>query len=231
DVVLPATTFLEHVELCRSYSGYALQWSDPVVDAAGESRSNHWLFSALAKAMGFTEPELRVSEEDLVRTVVKEVDQVKEARYKPVPRPVPFVDAFPTRGTIELAPPPVYRPPVVDADLPLILISPASDKAITSQLFELSPEKSARVAVSPAEASRRGLRDGDRVRIRNSFGEVTATLSVAEDLPDGVASMPKGLWRKSTLNGWTANALAPDHVDAQGGGACYNDARVDLERI
>jgi len=41
--------------------------------------------------------------------------------------------------------------------------------------------------------------------------------------------MPKGLWRKATLNGMTANALAPDHVDGQGGGACYNDARVEIE--
>ena len=57
---------------------------------------------------------------------------------------------------------------------------------------------------------------------------MTATLAVSDELCAGIASMPKGLWRKSTLNGWTANALAPDHVDAQGGGACYNDARVEI---
>jgi anaerobic selenocysteine-containing dehydrogenase len=230
DLVLPATTFLEHKDLCRSYTGYALQWSDPVVDAPGEARSNHRLFTELARVMGFNEPELRVSEEDLIRPVVKTVDALKESRYQPVPRPVPFVDAFPSRGHVDFEKPPIYLPPVVDADLPLILISPASDKAITSQLFEFAPEKGARVTVAPAEATKRGLRDGDRVRVRNSFGEVTATLAVSDELVPGIASMPKGLWRKSTLNGWTANALAPDHVDAQGGGACYNDARVEIER-
>jgi anaerobic selenocysteine-containing dehydrogenase len=233
DVVLPATTFLEHPELSRSYSGYALQWSDPVVDAPGEARSNHWLFSALAKAMGFGEPELRASEAELIGSVVKTLDQVKERRYTPVPRPVPFVDAFPTRGFVDLAAapgPPVYRPPSVDAELPLILISPASDKAITSQLFELAPAGSARVAISPSEAGRRDLRDGDRVRVRNSLGAAVVTLSISDGLPDGVACLPKGLWRKTTQNGWTANALAPDHVDALGGGACYNDARVEIEK-
>jgi anaerobic selenocysteine-containing dehydrogenase len=233
DVVLPATTFLEQKELCRSYSGYALQWSDPVVQPPGEARSNHWVFTELAKAMGFTEPELGVSEEELLRSIVKDLDQVKESRYVPFRRPVQFVDAVPSRSSLDLAAPPgppVYRPPVVDADLPLILISPASDKAITSQLFEFLPEKSARVTIAPAEASLRGLRDGDRVRVRNSFGELRAILSVSDELPKGVASMPKGLWRKSTLNGWTANALAPDHVDTQGGGACYNDARVEIEK-
>jgi anaerobic selenocysteine-containing dehydrogenase len=233
DVVLPATTFLEHKELCRSYSGYALQWSDPVVQAPGEARSNHWVFTELARAMGFTDPELAVDEEELVRAVVKDLDRVRESRYVPIRRPLPFVDAVPSRGYIDLAAPPgppVYRPPNVDAGLPLVLISPASDKAITSQLFELSPEKGARVTIAPAEASLRVLHDGDRVRVRNSLGEVRAILSVSEELPKGVASMPKGLWRKSTLNGSTANALAPDHVDALGGGACYNDARVEIEK-
>jgi anaerobic selenocysteine-containing dehydrogenase len=203
------------------------------VQAPGEARSNHWVFTELAKELGFKEPEFGVGEEDLIRSVVKNIDEVKETRYVPLRRPVQFVDALPSRGTIDLAASPgapLYRPPSVDAGLPLILISPASDKAITSQLFELSPAKSARVTVAPAEAALRGLRDGDRVLVRNSFGDVRAILSVSDDLPKGVASMPKGLWRKSTLNGKTANALAPDHVDALGGGACYNDARVEIEK-
>jgi anaerobic selenocysteine-containing dehydrogenase len=119
----------------------------------------------------------------------------------------------------------------VDGDLPLILISPSSDKAISSQLFELTPAKNARVTLNPVEAVRRGLCDGDTVRVRNSFGEVRAILSVSGELPDGVAALPKGLWRRSTLNGMTANALVPDHVDPIGGGACYNDARVEIERF
>ena len=230
DVVLPATTFLEHKELCRSYSGYAWQWSNPVVKEAGEAKPNHWLFAELAKAMGFEDPELRASEEDVVRAAVKNVDEVKKEGYVPVPRPVSFVDVFPSRGYVDLAgsSAPTYRPPVVDAHLPLILISPASDKAVTSQLFELTPNGSARVTIAPAEAKRRGLRQGDEVRIRNSFGSVIAMLAVSDELPEGVASMPKGLWRRSTKNSWTANALAPDHVDSQGGGACYNDARVEI---
>jgi anaerobic selenocysteine-containing dehydrogenase len=230
DVVLPATTFLEHKELSRSYSGYAWQWSDPVVKENGEARPNHWLFGELARAMGFEDAELKASEEEVVHTAVKNLDDVKRAGYVPVHRPVSFVDAFPSRGYVDLAGKnaPAYRPPVVDAHLPLILISPASDKAITSQLFELTPKGSAKVTLAPAEANSRGLRHGDDVRIWNSFGSVLATLAVSDEVPAGVASMPKGLWRRHTKNSWTANALAPDHVDSLGGGACYNDARVEI---
>jgi anaerobic selenocysteine-containing dehydrogenase len=231
DVVLPATTFLEHADLCRSYGGYALQWSEPVIRPVGEARTNHQLFSELARRLGFDEPEFRAGEEEIARSVVRDFDRLKASRYAPIPAPGLFRDRFPSRGYVDFAPPPAYRPPPVDAALPLVLISPASEKAITSQFFEQEPEGSARVFVAPAEAKRRGLKDGDRVRLRNSFGRAEAILSVSADVAPGVASLAKGLWRRHTLDGWTANALAPDHVDAQGGGACYNDARVEIERV
>src|SRR5439155_17069223 len=201
DVVLPATTFLEHRDLSRSYGGYALQWSEPVIEAAGEARPNHWVFSALARAMGFDDPELRADEETIARSVVKDADRLKETRFAAVPRPSPFGDAFPSRGYADLAAPPgppAFRPPAADRERPLILISPASDKAVTSQLFELAPAGGAKVALAPLEAERRGLRDGDRVRVRNSVGEVLAILSISDELCPGVASLPKGLWRRST---------------------------------
>jgi anaerobic selenocysteine-containing dehydrogenase len=231
DVVLPATTFLEHTDLSRSYGGYALQWSEAVIPPAGEARPNHQVFSDLACAMGFTDPELRATPEEIAASMIGNLDHLRRERYLPFPRPVPFLDAFPSRGFVDLcAPPgpPTYRPPVLDADLPLILISPSSDKAITSQLYEDAAPGSARVTVSPVEAQRRRLKEGDRVRLRNSLGEVTAILAVSPEIRPGVAALPKGLWRRTTLNGWTSNALIPDHVDDLGGGACYNDARIEL---
>jgi anaerobic selenocysteine-containing dehydrogenase len=65
----------------------------------------------------------------------------------------------------------------------------------------------------------------------NSVGVARLRLKVDDALRPGVVEIPKGVWRRSTLNGSTANALVPDHVDARGGGACYNDARVDLRPV
>ncbi len=233
DVVLPATTFLEHAELSRSYGGHAIQYADAVIPPAGEARTNHQTFSALAKALGFDEPEFSESEEGIARKLVKDFDRLKTENILPVRRPVVFVDTFPPRGFADLAGAAVPRflAPPVDGDLPLILISPSSGKAISSTLFEGAPAGGARVSLAAVEASRRGLRAGDRVRLRNSFGEVHALLEISDGLRPGVASLPKGLWRKATLNGWTSNALIPDHVDAQGGGACYNDARVEIDKL
>jgi anaerobic selenocysteine-containing dehydrogenase len=44
----------------------------------------------------------------------------------------------------------------------------------------------------------------------------------------GTVSLPKGVWRKNTYNGATTNALVPDSLTDLGGGACFNDARVQV---
>ncbi|HSS44731.1 MAG TPA: molybdopterin dinucleotide binding domain-containing protein, partial [Thermoanaerobaculia bacterium] len=79
-------------------------------------------------------------------------------------------------------------------------------------------------------ATARGIREGDRVRVFNALGQVRCLARVSETLRPGVVFLPKGLWSHNTLNGSTATALAPDSLTDLGGGACFNDARVELER-
>jgi hypothetical protein len=45
----------------------------------------------------------------------------------------------------------------------------------------------------------------------------------------GTLSLAKGLWARSTFNGATSNALVPDTLTDIAGGACFNDARVQIE--
>jgi hypothetical protein len=59
---------------------------------------------------------------------------------------------------------------------------------------------------------------------------VRTALRLNPDLSPGVALLPKGLWSHNTRSGTTANALAPDTFADLGGGACFNDARVEVER-
>ena len=76
----------------------------------------------------------------------------------------------------------------------------------------------------------RGLGDGDTVRVFNALGAVVCALAVTDEVRPGVVSLPKGLWQRHTKNGATATALAPDSLADLGGGACFNDARVEVER-
>ena len=64
-----------------------------------------------------------------------------------------------------------------------------------------------------------------------SWARCAVRLQIGTWVRPGVVSLPKGLWRKSTANSNTANALAPDTLTDLGGGACFNDARVEVAKI
>jgi anaerobic selenocysteine-containing dehydrogenase len=237
DVVLPATTFLEHDELARSYGGYILQHHRPAIAPVGESRPNHHVFADLARRLGLNDPGLSITEDELAQDVVGKLnlappdawDRLQSEGALPLPAPVPFVDTFPSRK-IRLVgeDPPRFRPPPVDPDHPLVLISPASSRGISSTLFETEPVGQARIWLHPIDAARYGVVEGLPARVWNSQGEARLIAGIDATLREGVAAIPKGTWGRATLDGNTGNALVPDHVDERGGGACYNDARVSV---
>src|SRR5262249_2148581 len=56
DLLLPATTFLEHHQLARGYGGFSLPQSPPVVAPAGEARPNYQVFGELCARLGLERP-------------------------------------------------------------------------------------------------------------------------------------------------------------------------------
>jgi anaerobic selenocysteine-containing dehydrogenase len=123
-----------------------------------------------------------------------------------------------------------YRPDPATPEYPLALISPASAKTISSTLGELR-RRTVALDIHPEDAAARGIADGDPVRVFNARGSVECPAMLSAELPRGTVSLPKGLWRRHTLNGLTANALVPDTLTDLGGGACFNDARVQVVLI
>ena len=154
--------------------------------------------------------------------------------------PVQFVDAFPRTPDrkIHLVPEALdreapgglyhYRGDPAETRFPLALISPATDRTISSTLGELR-RQAVPVELHPSDAAARGIADGDRVRVFNAFGEVRCQARLNPGIRAGVVFLPKGMWSHNTDSGTTANALAPDSLTDLGGGACFNDARVQIE--
>ena len=157
-------------------------------------------------------------------------------------RPIQFLDVYPRTPDrkIDLFPEYLdaqspeglygYQPDPATNEFPLALISPASERTISSTLSEL-PRPEVRLLMHPEDAAARSLKDGDEVRIFNALGEVRCGLQVGTWVRPGTVVLPKGLWRKHSANGFTANALAPDSLTDLGGGACFNDARVDVRKV
>lgn len=67
DIVLPATTQLEHVDVHSSYGHLYVLANNPAIAPVGESKANTEVFRLLAERMGFAEPCFRESDEDIAR--------------------------------------------------------------------------------------------------------------------------------------------------------------------
>jgi anaerobic selenocysteine-containing dehydrogenase len=221
-----------------------------VIDAAGEARSNADVFGELCARLGFIEGEESSGELDLLVRVLDALPGTLgsdlRAGQLPVPpfgsAPIQFVDVFPNTPDrkIDLFPAALdasapaglyaYQPDPATERHPLTLISPASERTISSTLGEL-PRPDVKLTMNPADAAARGLADTDPVRVFNELGEVHCTLAVSASVRPGTVSLPKGLWRRSTRNGFTGTALVPDTLTDLGGGACFNDARVQVASL
>lgn len=251
DVVLPATTFLEHYDFARGYGPVTLQLGKPVIDTVGESRSNTDVFMDLARRLDLTtdgdpEDDLDAMLSVLAHLPAQVADDLRtnwKAAHPPSGgRPVQFGDVFPNTPDrkADLFPAALdkqapqglygYQPDPATAQFPLALISPASDRTISSTLGEL-PRPDVQLDMNPADAETRGIEDGDEIRVFNSLGEMHLTAKLTHLVRPGTVSMPKGVWRRHTRNGYTSNALAPDSLSDLGGGACFNDARVEVSKL
>ena len=259
DIVLPAATHFECDDLYSSYGHHWLQRAEPVVKPQGESLPNTEIFRRLAARFGFDDPCFKASDAQLMDEAVDPADRrLGGVRPNAIPTDValemtapdgkPFVlydnirPATPS-GKIELvsetlaerwgadARLPQWRAP--DVSYPLNLITPASDRRISSTLGGLHAQEGAPpLNMHPVDAKSRGLRDGQEVRVWNALGEVVLKLEVSDTVPQGVVATEKGAWLSTSRTGQTVSALASadDSADlAQG--ACYNDARVEVAAV
>jgi anaerobic selenocysteine-containing dehydrogenase len=109
DIVLPATTQLEHWDLHFAYGHHYVTLNAPAIAPVGESRPNSEIFRGIAARMGMTHECLRDDDVTLMRSILATgkdklrgitLEQLKETGWARlnVPRPyVPFANGgFPT---------------------------------------------------------------------------------------------------------------------------------------
>lgn len=251
DLVLPAVTFLEGTDLRVSYGDYVAGGVRPVVEPVGEARSNMQLFAELGRRLGFDDEAFTWSDDEILRRCTESLTLAGDPASERIasggrqsygfandekPGVVQFGSVRPATpsGKVELAPsrlgpePYNWLPP--DNGYPLAMISPATAQ-LTNSIFGESSLDTLRVEIHPDDAATRQLSTGDAVRVFNGLGEVHCHARVSPAVRPGVVSLPKGAWKRSTLNGFTSVALCPDDAQVVGDAACFNDARVEVERL
>ena len=254
DIVLPATTQLEHFDVHRSYGHTYVMWNTPAIEPLGESKPNTEIFRMLAKRMGFDDPCFNDSDEDMGRQAISamkgiSLEDLKEKGWIPLGiGDAPFANGgFPTpSGKCEfysdrlkhLDPLPTYIPPREDRlsnpslakKFPLALISPPAHHFLNSTFVNLFQHKEVgpTLEIHPDDAKPRAIETGTPVQIFNGRGDFLAKAVVTDRARAGVVSAPSIWWSKLVPGGRNANSTTSEELTDLGGGATFYDNLVEV---
>jgi len=261
DVVFPATTQIEQTDVVASWGHLYLGWNEAAIPPLGEAVPNTELWRRLARAMGFTEPELFEGDESLLRSALRDVDlgALRERGFVRLSLPEdlrPYADGgFATAtGRAELYsdslaaqghdPLPAFRRPGEgvggEAGLteryPLVLMTPKNHTRFLNTSYSHLPkhgpaEGGPFAELDPADAAARGITEGDAVRVWNERGSLTLTARLSTRLRPGVVAVPFGWWSAQHDDQGTANSLTNDTLTDWGGGVAYGSTRVEAELV
>jgi len=249
DIVLPATSSLEHPDLYRCYGSYTSQRCPAVIPPVGESKSNREVFSLLADGMGWDEPFFRQSADDLIEQLIdfetpwRDTETTARLRRGEPVVLAPPVDAgrrwWTPSGLIEILNPreaeplPRLLPTHAAADgFPLRLQPATTPYALNSSFYEQDDLRSRQTCMelmmNREDAAVRGLRDGQPVLAWNGSGEVGFTLKVSERVPAGTV-VTEGVWWREFITGERGvNALTSQRLTDGGRGSTLYDVTVDV---
>ncbi len=249
DIVLPATSSLEHSDLYLSYGHYCIQRAKAAIPTVGESKPNWEVFGLLAEAMGFPETFFRQSADQLIDHLLSiphplrnGIDTQALAEGKPAllnfdsdrfshfHTPSKKIEIL---NPAENPPLPCYLPPH-GGEEPFRLMTAPSAYALNSSFRErgdlLQKEKEMFLKMNSEDAKSKGLTNGQKVVAFNNLGEVPFVLQVTPKIPRGVAVAEGVWWLENCPGPRSVNSLTSQRLTDKGAGSTFYDNTVDVRR-
>jgi anaerobic selenocysteine-containing dehydrogenase len=250
DIVLPATTQLEHLDVHTSYGHTYAMLNEPAIAPLGEAKPNTQVFRELAAKMGWDDPCFHDDDETLARAAFgPDVpwEQLRERGWVKLPIPdAPFADGgFPTpNGKCRIDAPGLGIPdhvpnyesaqstPALAQRYPLAMISPPARNFLNSTFVNVTSlrdiEGEPLLEMHADDAAPRGIADGQRVRVVNDRGSYLCTARLSERARPGVVNGLGIWWRKLGLEGTNVNELTHQRLTDLGRAPAFYDCLVDV---
>src|SRR5262245_57746908 len=260
DVVLPATTFVEHDDFYTASGHTYFQVTKKVIEPPGECRENHAVISALAKRLGaehrgFHMTAWEIMDETLRRSAMWDAETNCRQGGQDFARPWRtghFLDGFETPdGKFHFKPDWSHfggrwreMPTLPDhfdvidnptPDKPFRLVA-APARAFLNSTFTETPSSLAReqrptALLHPDDCAALGAEAGDRLTIGNERGAVVVHLEPRPGQQQGVVVV-EGVWpSKHFDNGIGINVLTSSEPGYPHGGAVFHDTAVWIRKI
>jgi anaerobic selenocysteine-containing dehydrogenase len=259
DVVLPATTFVEHDDFYTASGHTYFQVTRRVIDPPGECRENHWVISELARRLGARHPGFEMSAWEIMEwTLAKSGMWDPETNWRRGGQDMAlpfaaahFLDGFAWpdgrfrfkpdwsafRGRWEEMPVLPDHFDVIDRPTPekpfRLVAAPARtflNSTFTETPGSLARERRPTALLHPEDCAALGVAEGDRVEIGNERGAVIVHARPREGQQRGVAVV-EGIWpNRHFENGTGINALTSAEPGYPNGGAVFHDTAVWVRR-
>jgi anaerobic selenocysteine-containing dehydrogenase len=257
DVVLPATTFLEHDDIYTAGGHTFLQIGRAIVPPHAECRSNHDVICDLAKRLGARHPGFEMTAFELVEHLLSASglpgpDEFEEGVWLdcwPGFETGHFLDGFghadkkfrfranwaalgPEHASLPAFPDHVAVIDDGEPGRPFRLV-PAPSRSFLNTSFNNTPSSISREArptamIHPDALAALGIADGERVRIGNEKGSVVVHARAFDGMQRRVVIV-EGLWPNHAFEeGIGINLLTSADPGLPGGGAVFHDTSVWL---
>jgi anaerobic selenocysteine-containing dehydrogenase len=232
DVVLPATTSMEHLDLYRSFGQLTLQLAHPVLSPQGEAKSK-----GDASVRGITWE--RLAQDGWARAELPR-PYMPFARGAPTPSgKVEFYSASLERQGLPALP--TYVPLAEGPDnreltarFPLQCIVPPNRFFLNSSFSQSEllrrRQGAATAMLAAADAAARGIKDGDSVRVESPRGAARFTARITDVTRPGVVVIEGIWWHRFSPDGLGVNVLTSDRVADLGGGPAFHSNLVQVSR-
>ncbi len=254
DILLPATTQLEHWDAHSAYGHTYAMLNRPAIAPRGEALSNAEIFRRLAARLGFDEPCFADSDEQMALGAYDpaQVDmaELRERGWTKLRLPeAPFAEGgFPTPdGRAQAAPPGLGLPehvpnhecaeatPALAARYPLQMISPPARHFLNSTFVNVASlravEREPRLELHAADAAARGIADGQRVRVFNDRGSLELVASLNGRSREGVVVGLGIWWKKLAGDGKNVNELTHQGLTDIGRAPSFYDCLVEVQPL
>lgn len=258
DVVLPATTCVEHDDLYTSYGQTHLQLSAPIIKPFADCRSNHEVICALAKCLGQTDRSFSMSGQEMISETLQasgypSYDSLLEQKWfdcalgadmkfrKGFDWPdgkFRFKADWSSVGAIHQGMPrwPGHWAVIDQATeaFPYRLTTPPARRFLNSS-FTQSPSSVSRegrptVRVHPEDAKATEIRTGQLLQVGNDLGVVKVHAEVTDTIRPGVLEV-RGIWPGEAFPGGVGiNALVTADAIQPNGGVAFHDTAVWLRQ-
>jgi anaerobic selenocysteine-containing dehydrogenase len=260
DIVLPATTQLEHLDVVKPYGHYYLVANNPAIEPMGECKPNTEIFRRLAAAMEFTEPCFEDSDAAIAQSAVREdwdFAAVRAQGWKRIgaaPGSARFAaGGFDTpSGKVEflsasaqalgLDALPDYIAPLEDTRselarrFPLAMISPPARHFLNSSFVNVASLRAVEgepwLDIHPEDAAARAIAEGGYVRVFNDRGSIELRARVSDRARRGVVVALSVWWKKLTRDGKNANELTNgETLTDMGRAPIFYDCLVEVQAL